>query len=136
MVAGCSDAVLVTAPPPSGDAVAVCRTLLDFAPATVAGQNARDVGSEGFALAWGSPPIVVRCGVSDAVGLTPSAPCYPVNGVGWYSEELDEAYRFTTIGRQVPVEVTVPHEYAPEADALVDLAAAVKDADPVLRRCV
>ncbi len=109
---------------------------MEAAPTAVAGQAAREVVSDGSALAWGSPPIVLRCGVSAAAGLTPTSRCDAVNGVGWYSEHLDVAYRFTTIGRQVPIEVTVPHEYAPEAAALVDLAAAVKDADPVVRRCV
>ena len=137
LLVGCSDGAMdIASPAPTGAAVTVCGALVRSAPETVAGQGAREVSSDGVVLAWGVPPIVVRCGVSDAIGLTPSAPCYPVNGVGWYSEDLDEAYRFTTIGRQVPIEVTVPDEYAPQGAALVDLASAVKDADPVVRRCV
>jgi hypothetical protein len=59
-----------------------------------------------------------------------------IDGVGWYSERVDDGYRFTTIGRSVPVELTVPEEYAPEGDAVVDVAAAIKQAIPVRQPCV
>lgn len=116
--------------------MSVCTSLVQRAPDTVAGVPRRDIESDGAALAWGSPPVVLRCGVTAAVGLGPTSRCDEVDGVGWYSEDLGEAHRFTTIGREVPVEVTVPAEYAPEAQVLLDLAQVVKDSDPVRRRCV
>jgi Protein of unknown function (DUF3515) len=96
----------------------------------------RDVTTDGIAAAWGAPAIVLRCGVTDAVGLGPASRCDMIDGVGWYSERVDDGYRFTTIGRSVPVELTVPEEYAPEGDAAVDVAAAIKQAIPVRQPCV
>jgi hypothetical protein len=136
VLAGCSSTLEVPSPAPTGPATTVCDELLDAAPDTVAGAARREVDSDGAALAWGSPPVVLRCGVTAAVGLGPTSRCDMIDGVGWYSEDLDTAYRFTTIGREVPIEVTVPHEYAPEAAVLIDLADAVKTSDPVRQRCV
>jgi hypothetical protein len=50
--------------------------------------------------------------------------------VEWFPEELERGYRFTTFGRSAFVEVTVPDDYRPEVNALVDLAAAVDAAVP------
>ena len=133
---GCSTALQVSSPAPTGSAVSVCDDLREAAPETVAGVPRRDVVTEGVALAWGSPPVVLRCGVTAAVGLGPTSRCDEVDGVGWYSEDLGDGYRFTTVGREVPVEVTVPDDYAPEGSVLLDLADAVKSSDPVRRPCV
>jgi len=134
--AGCTNRLQVPAPALTGDAEAVCASLRDAAPPTVAGQAQRAVSSDGVALAWGSPAIVLRCGTTEATEIAPGSPCQVVNGVDWFAEDVNGGYRFTTIGREVPIEVTVPHAYAPEADALVDLAPAVKAANPVRERCV
>ena len=48
---------------------------------------------------------------------------------------IEGGYLFTTIGRPAYVQVGVPTEYAPEANALVDLAVAVKEI-PAERPCV
>ncbi|MBD4617601.1 DUF3515 domain-containing protein, partial [Xanthomonas citri pv. citri] len=47
---------------------------------------------------------------------------------------IDDGWRFTTIGRAGNIEVTVPTSYAPQADALVDLSAAIKKM-PQVRAC-
>jgi len=116
--------------------MSICRDLLAAAPETVTGLARRDVDTDGVALAWGSPPVVLRCGITAAVGLGPTSRCDEVDGVGWYSEDLGDGYRFTTVGREVPIEVTVPDDYAPEGGALLDLAEAVESSDPVRRPCV
>ena len=54
--------------------------------------------------------------------------------MGWCAEQIEDGWRFTTIGRAGNVEVTVPATYAPEADALVDLSATVKKV-PVVQPC-
>jgi hypothetical protein len=133
---GESPTVDVDAPALSGSAARQCGALQRDLPGEVADLWARDVRTQGVAAAWGAPLIVLRCGVTDATGLGPAVRCDMIDGVGWYSEDLDDAYRFTTIGRTVPVELTVPHTYAPEADAAVDVAAAIKQAIPVLQPCV
>lgn len=131
----CTNSLDVSAPTLHGTTAAVCESLRDASPESVAGQPRRHVSSDGVALAWGRPAIVLRCGTTDAVGLGPTSTCHVVDGVGWYAEDLGAAYRFTTIDREVPVEVTVPAAYAPEGGPLLDLAAPVKAADPVAGRC-
>jgi hypothetical protein len=79
--------------------------------------------------AWGDPPIVVRCGVSVPSALRPDSQLVTVNGVDWLPEQTDAGYRFTTVGRLANVEVTVPATYAPEGDALVDLAGSIRSLD-------
>ena len=53
-----------------------------------------------------------------------------VNGVDWFAEELTEGYVFTTYGRQVFVEVTVPDDYEPEIGPVTELSPAVAEAVP------
>ncbi|CAM5693847.1 Lipoprotein OS=Streptomyces antimycoticus OX=68175 GN=SANT12839_066660 PE=4 SV=1 [Streptomyces antimycoticus] len=52
------------------------------------------------------------------------------NGVDWLPEKRKDGYRFTTVLRRAYVEVTVPGKYAPEVNALLDLAKAVKKTVP------
>ena len=68
-------------------------------------------------------------------GLGDASECFEVNGVGWFAEEAEGGYLFTTIGRSAYVQLGVPTEYAPEANALVDVAEAVKKT-PELQPCV
>ncbi|HYJ66227.1 MAG TPA: DUF3515 family protein [Nocardioidaceae bacterium] len=139
-LSGCGDgespAVDIDAPALSGTPARQCAALQRALPDQVANLWSRDVRTDGVAAAWGAPTIVLRCGVTDATGLGPAVRCDVIDGVGWFSEDLDDSYRFTTIGRSVPVELTVPHDYAPEADAAVDVAAAVKRAIPLQQPCV
>lgn len=103
-------------------------------PDTVLDQKRRRVATENGA-AWGRPAIILRCGVTKPVALTPASECLEVNGVGWFSESASGGAFFTTIGRPAYVELTVPRDYAPEVNALVDVAAAVTASDPVTTPC-
>jgi Protein of unknown function (DUF3515) len=134
--AGGSDPVDVSAPALAGADARQCTALEAELPSQVADLWSRDVITDGVAAAWGAPTIVLRCGVTDASGLDPSSRCDMLAGVGWYAEDLGDGIRFTTIGRTVPVELTVPDDYAPEADAAVDLAAAIKRTIPLRQPCV
>jgi hypothetical protein len=114
-----------------------CAALVAALPDRVDGQERRDVEPPGsLAAAWGDPAIVLRCGVADPPALRPASPCAEVNHVGWFAEERAERYRFTTIGRSANVQVQVPYEYEPAADALVDLASAVRRTVPENQPCV
>ena len=114
-----------------------CDTLLAALPETVDRQSRRRVEpSSALAAAWGDPPIVLRCGVPRPRQLTAHSPCAEVNGVGWFAQEREDAYSFTTIGRTAFVQVEVPYEYQPAADSLVDVAAAVKRHIPETDPCV
>jgi Protein of unknown function (DUF3515) len=134
LAAGCSGTVDVSGPttgPPE------CRALLAALPGSVGGQEAREVEPEAaLAAAWGDPAIVLRCGVPEPSSLQPSSTCAEVNGVGWFTEREADAFRFTSIGRTTAVEVEVPYDYEPAADALVDVAAAVRRSVPEIQPCV
>jgi hypothetical protein len=125
-------------PTPSAEAATVCRALQDRLPATVDGLDRSAEGPDSdFAADWGDPAVQLRCGVPRPELLTPGSEHYnptaegvEVNGVTWLLEKQEDGYRFTTTGRKAFVEVTVPGEYAPEVNALTDLATAVKKTVP------
>ena len=122
-------------PAPSGAAAQACTALIPNLPGTILDSKRRTVTPGRFSAAWGKPPISLRCGVDKPPGLTAASECFEVNGVGWYAERAATGYLFTTIGRTAYVEVGVPSHYAPEANALVDLAAVVSAHDPLLQPC-
>jgi hypothetical protein len=68
---------------------------------------------------------VLRCGVPTPAALAPTSQLLTVDGVDWLPEQLTHGYLFTTVGRSVNVEVSVPDAYSPEAGALADLAPSI-----------
>ena len=132
----CSAVVSVPDPAPPANRRAFAPTLMADLPATVLDGKRREVEPGRRSAAWGDPPITLRCGVEKPPELTAASACYEVNGVGWFAEEASGGYLFTTIGRTAYVEVGVPSEYAPEANALVDLAATVNSHDPLVKPCL
>ena len=113
----------------------MCQAAQLKLPGSLSGQARRADGAATVA-SWGEQDrLVWRCGAGVPAALQPTSRCDVVNDVGWFSEDLGTAYRFTTIGRQTQIEVTVPHAYAPEADALVDLTESVK-VIPEVKPCV
>lgn len=132
LLAGCGHgAVEVAAPRPPAAARAACERLYERLPDRLDEQPRRETTSASkLVAAWGSPAIVLRCGVGRPRGLQPTSQLFTVNGVDWLPEPADRPQRFTTVGRTAHVEVTVPQEYAPAAGVLVGLAAPVKAAIP------
>lgn len=128
----------VAVPTPQGKAVDHCRKLAERMPGTVDGQERRGTDPVSRLTAgWGDPAVELRCGVPRPEVLTPGSEHYnpgtegvTVNGVDWLYEELDGGVRFTTTQRRAFVEVTVPDAYAPEVNALTDLAEAVDTSVP------
>jgi Protein of unknown function (DUF3515) len=130
----------VTVPSPSAKAAGVCRKLHAALPAKVNGLSRHSVvPASDLTAGWGDPTVVLRCGVSRPDVLDPHSKAYNptsdaagVNGVNWLIQPLvdNKGYRFTTTDREVFVEVTVPHTYAPEINPLTDVAAAVRRTDP------
>jgi hypothetical protein len=133
---GCTRTVAVDDPMPAGSDRSTCLQLMAALPTRVLDRERRKVEPGAFSAAWGKPVITLRCGVPKPPRLTDASPCFGVNGVGWFAEQTTGGYLFTTIGRQTYVEVGVPAEYAPEGNALVDVAAAVSAHDPVVKPCV
>ncbi len=136
LLTGCAGTVAVTDANPSPEVRAVCTALLADLPATVLDGKRRTVEPGALSAAWGKPAITLRCGVDKPPTLEPSSQCVEVNGVGWFAEQAPGGYLFTTIGRTAFVELAVPSDYAPEANALVDVAAAVTAHDPQQTPCV
>lgn len=146
-MAGCTADVSVPPTSPSGAAAEQCTNLVAQLPDRVAGQEARSVQpATVLGGAWGDPPIVLRCGVAKPASLHPDSSCFVVNDIGWLAEQdgrpvtgpepVDSELVFTTIGRSAYVEVSVPADYQPAADALVDLADAIAAATDDVRPCV
>ena len=141
LTSGCTadskEPVSVTAPNPTGPGRAQCQHLVDELPTKVDGLKPRGISpARALARAWGSPPAVLRCGVPQPAGLTAVSQCTEVDGVGWFAQSRAKDVLFTTIGRSVNVELKVPNDYRPQANALVDVAAAVKATTTNVRPCV
>ena len=133
----------VDPPDVEGADARACGSLLAAVPDRVAGLGRQDVEpARAYAAAWGEDsPVVLRCGVPRPAGFDRFAACQETNGVGWFipeeqivGEPVD--ITMTTIGRAQNVEVVVPAEHWPPADAMVDLAAAIKQAVPEVDPCV
>jgi hypothetical protein len=108
-----------------------CQRLLSALPDRVAEQRRRTVTGSTYAAAWGDPAIVLRCGVAMPKTFDKFSTCQETNGIGWFIPEEQmtgepTSVTMTTIGRDVNVEVTLPREHWPPANAMVDLARAIK----------
>jgi hypothetical protein len=85
--------------------------------------------------AWGTPPIVMTCGVDRPTGYSPKASeTTAVNGVRWFEQAGSDPVVWTAVrldsGGAAPVYVrlTVPTSYAEQGAFLVDLAPALRAA--------
>lgn len=120
----------------------VCSALVAALPGTVDGAERRDVEPPGApGAAWGDPPIVLRCGVAMPESFDDFATCQVTDGVGWFVPEeqmtgTPVAITMTTIGRDVNVEVALPEEHWPPANAMVDLGEAIEAATDEVDPCV
>lgn len=135
VLGGCSPGLGVDAYPTEPGTQVDCKALFADSPQTVAGEDAILVDGDN-AIAWGAPPIILRCGVEKPAGLTKISACYPVADVDWFAETIADGYLFTTVGRRFYVSVEVPETYDPASDALADVADAVKKHDPSVEPCV
>ena len=132
LLAGCgAGAVEVPLPRPPAAVARLCGHLHDVLPQKVHGKARRTTTPESPLLtAWGSPAIVVRCGVPRPTALKPTSELVVVNGVNWLGVPTERPVTFTAVGRQAYVEATVPAAYEPPGDVLIELADAVKRAVP------
>ncbi|WP_243744544.1 DUF3515 domain-containing protein [Streptomyces hainanensis] len=128
----------VTAPSPTGETARACEALATDLPDEVDGESrGTAAGDSPYVAVWGDPAIVLRCGVPEPAVMTagsetydPGAEFVGVNDVTWLYEEQSDGARFTTAEREFFVEMTVPDDYAPEVNPLLDVAAAVLDHIP------
>ena len=109
-VSGCGRAVTVAPPDPSFSNA--CAPYFEALPDELGGERRLTINPEtGQTAAWGVPPVVWRCGAATPPGLTRDAQLVEVNGAQWFPEELSDGARFTSVGAQPAIEVTVPAQY-------------------------
>jgi hypothetical protein len=106
----------VAVPPPAASAAGAraCPTLIRALPAQLGDLVGRPVRSgSSWVLAWGEPPVVLRCGVPRPAAFVPGAPdVVAVNGVTWFVQPHGERTVWTVVDRSVYIEATVPSGYA------------------------
>lgn len=117
-VAGTPSAPRGDLPPVEVDTPAVtpaaelaCPVLMAQLPLELAGETSRMVDSDSlFAYAWGDPATVLVCGVEPPPGYVVGGPStFLVSGVEWFVDTTDpDTYVWTTVDRNVPVQVRVP----------------------------
>ncbi|GHA44058.1 hypothetical protein GCM10010372_50170 [Streptomyces tauricus] len=140
---GCSSAddnIPASVPSPGAKATKLCQNLDKSLPRKVDGLDREDPEPRSALTAgWGSPAIILRCGVSRpakmvdpkvANGDDPVAIGGVVNGIDWLMEKREGGVtRFTSAQRRVYVEVTVPSG-RDTSSVLVDLTEAIKKEIP------
>lgn len=105
-----------------------CSALLEDLPQVVDDAVRRDVSPAHVpAAAWGQPAIVLRCGVPMPAEYAPDAQLFDMDGIGWLPVEVDGGALFTSVDREVLVEVAIPDDYEPAADVLADLTDVVTE---------
>ena len=114
--------VTMAAPALSARASAVCRSLVSKLPPAVRDRPAREVAAGSAQnAAYGDPAITVACGarkpvVADEALLMNMKSMVAGEGyVCWYTEQKADATVWTTVNREIPVQVTVPSAYEPAA---------------------
>jgi hypothetical protein len=132
LLTGCgAGAVVAPVPRPPAGIARLCQGLRDRLPAKVHGRARRATTPKSpLVTAWGSPAIVVRCGMPRPTALRTASQLVVVNGVNWLPVPPDRPVTFTAVGRQAYVEVTVPAAYEPPGDVLVELGGPIKAAIP------
>ncbi len=122
--------VAMSAPALSQRATVVCRALLSRLPRSVRDLAQRPVtaGAEQNA-AYGDPAITVACGVP-APSFPPTDLVYPLDRVCWHAVERPDATVWTTVDRQVPVQVTVPRVYEQPGQWTNEFSATVTETVP------
>lgn len=128
-----------SAPPSDPAAVKPCNALLQALPITLGKLVPRTVHPEPdtpFVVAWGDPPVLLRCGVARPADLKPGSSAQffqfgTAQGSGGVyfdvtSQGGNEVY--TTVDRAVYVQITVPSQY--HSAPVVTLANAIARALP------
>ena len=124
--AGCAghrSAVAVTVPSPT-DGTA-CGRLIAALPHSLEGRSRRTtVPASSLVVAWGSPAVILRCGVPAVV--TASGDHIVADGVSWVTPgAVKGLVVWTTTDRTTSVELSVPDSINDQENILGDLALAL-----------
>ncbi len=125
----------VSAPPSNAATAAPCAKILAQLPVSVGDLAPRVVHPQPdspFVVAWGDPPVVLRCGVGRPPTLVVGSAdlTYLVNGVLFVASNTDKAHVFTAVDREAYVEIAVPKSYS--QPPLGPIASAIAKALPAI----
>jgi hypothetical protein len=111
---------------------AACARLVNYLPAVLDGEHSRVVEPRSpLVHAWGSPPIVMRCGVPQPPDFDPGSPqTATIDGVTWFQQIRSRDVRWTAIREKADVELIVPTSYESQGGFLVELGGAVRKTIP------
>jgi len=124
---GCATEVQVEPPHASARVAELCGALHDRLPAKLHGDERRTVTPESdLTAAWGDPALALRCGVPRPAALRPDSQLGDINGLSWLPEPEGAPTRFTLLGRDAYVEVTVPRTVKLPGEVLSELSPALK----------
>jgi hypothetical protein len=114
-------------PTPTAADAAACTKLSDALPATIGdGLKSRKVTPSSPLLhAWGTPGVVLRCGVGYPPNFATTSPGSEVGGVLWFPTQTSDAVIYTSVDRVPRVSVAVPSHYSQSFDILTSLSDAV-----------
>lgn len=108
----------------------VCRALLSQLPEQIDELVQRPVtaGPEQNA-AYGDPAVTVACGGPEPTyALTDTV--YPLAGVCWHAAEEADGTVWTTLDREVPVRVSVPHGYEAPGQRVMEFSPTIVESVP------
>jgi hypothetical protein len=126
-------------PPAASPAVAArCAQLSDVLPQRLESLRPRVITPRTpLVHVWGSPPVVLTCGVPPPAGYLPkSSETTAVNGVRWFEQAGADGVIWTALrpgvgaGQTTYVRLQIPTSYSGQGAFLVDLADALKSGLP------
>ncbi|HZG94756.1 MAG TPA: DUF3515 family protein [Mycobacteriales bacterium] len=131
--AGCSggdDAVDVQLPEPSAQERAWCARLADRLPESLGADldRRRTDPASPLVTAWGSPAVVLRCGVGNDSGYPVGAQLLHANSevVGWWQSRRGNDVLWSTPTAPIRVELVVPAKYESHGGMLATLSPVIE----------
>ena len=129
-LSGCAGhgTVSVTPPSPPGAVAIACARLVNYLPSMLDGHRSRVVQPRSpLVHAWGSPPIILRCGVPEPADYDPGSPqTATVDGVIWFQRIGSKSVTWTAIRHDADLELIVPTSYGAQGGFLVELGKAIR----------
>ncbi|PSK95600.1 uncharacterized protein DUF3515 [Murinocardiopsis flavida] len=135
LLAGCTGGDPdLPAPEPTGRAAELCPGLMGALPDSLLGEQRKDVSPDSeYVVGWGSPAIMLRCGVDRPKELRPESELVVINDIAWLGVPTERPVTFTAVGRHAYVELTVPESYDLDpAESLLDVSDLVEEHLPAL----
>jgi hypothetical protein len=134
---GALPAVSVAAPPHGSAEAAACTKVLEQLPVQLGSLPGRVVHTypdSPYAVAWGDPPVVLRCGVDRPKDLRPGSSTEfftngPAAGPYYDVSSANGANVWTTVDRAPYISIEVPAKYQ-GADVVPPLSRAIAQALP------